>query len=275
MPDPIVLPVVETVVAPGVVDPAAVVVPPVPAVDPAAPAPARADWKDDRIRVLAGQKGELNSRIKELETELAKRAVPPAPGAIPPPAPGLDPADVESRVNARAEEIAAFKDFDRKCNDTAAAGKAKYPDFGAKVGALLTLVDRNDPQDAAKYNRFLEVAMETGAGPDLIHRLGGDLNEAQRVMGLSPLRMAVELTKIVAAPKPSQGDPNPMLDPDLDPHLPKPITPINSGPGGQLSTIAPDDKDRADMLTTAEWMRRRDQQLDDGKPGRFRSVSRS
>jgi hypothetical protein len=112
----------------------------------------------------------------------------------------------------------------------------------------------NDPQQANVYNSFLVAAIETGEGARIIHDLGGNLDEAARIMAMSPMRMAVELTKLSmrqAAPTTS---------------APRPIRPVGNNRSHNAG-INPDDPDRSDGLSTAEWMRRREQMIIDREGG--------
>lgn len=128
------------------------------------------------------------------------------------------------------------------------AGRTQYADFDVRVGKLVGLVDGNDPQAVANYNQFLSAALETGEASRLIHSLGGDLDEASRILGLTPIRMAVELTKMAARP-PSEMS-----------NAPRPLNPVGSQGVNNRATFGPDDPS-SDNLSTEEWMRRRNEQI--------------
>lgn len=216
------------------VDPAA----PAPKVEePAPPAPQpKEDWRDARIAQLTAQ----------LKAEREKKLEAPKPD--PNAEPRYTQAEVERLANERATRQAQINEFNNRCNNAAAEGRKAYADFDASVRELGRLVDRSDPQSQANYDAFLEQALETGEAPRLIYELGRDLNEASRVLGLSPTQRAMALTKLAL------GEPKVTSD------LPAPIKPVagkQSGPG----EISPDDAARADKLSSAEWHKRRAAQV--------------
>jgi len=209
----------------------------------AAPA-AKVDWRDRRI-------AQLTARLREAQQQA------PATGAVSeaapaPVAPAATPAaGTDAQIEARAQQIASVAEFNRQCDAAAAEGRAKFGTevFGSRVQSLQRLVDPGDQRSLAAFNTFLSSALETGEAPRLIHELGADLDEASRILSLPPAKMAVELTKRALA-KPVEEEPS---------GAPKPPTPIGNR-GVSHDAIAPDDPDRADRLSTAEWMRRREAQ---------------
>lgn len=150
-----------------------------------------------------------------------------------------------------ARDLSARQEFDRSCNETASAGRLAFPDFDSRVSSLRGLVNPNDPSEASSYNTFLTAAIDTGEGAKVLHTLGGDLNEAQRIMSLSPTKMAAELTRLAL-----RG-----IDDGGTSGAPRPIRPVQGGRQASHSQIAPDDPERADGLSTAEWMVRREAQV--------------
>jgi hypothetical protein len=117
------------------------------------------------------------------------------------------------------------------------------------VGKLVGLVDNSDPQGIAAYNAFLNAALETGEASKIIYVLGGDLNEASRILSLSPLKMAVELTKMSARPVQQHSA------------APRPINPAATNAQVARASTSPDDPG-SDHMSTEEWMRRRNEQID-------------
>lgn len=208
---------------------------PEPAAEPA-PAPTQ-DWRDRRI-------AQLTARLREEQRR--GQATPPADPAAPPASP--TEAEIERLVDERAAEQAAIRDFNRQCNEAAAIGREAFPDFDVRVGALKGLVSDGDPTDLMRYNQLLLAAIETGEAPTLLHRLGGNLNEAQRILEMSPIKMGIELARMAARPT---GEPS---------GAPRPIRPLSPGSGSH-DRIDPADADRSDRLSTAEWMRRREAQV--------------
>lgn len=207
---------------------------------------AGADWWQRRIDKLTAQK-------KALETEnAALKQGQPTPGQQPQPLPQPAGAgDFQSAVQAEAQRLAEAERFNVQCAEIANAGKAAYGDdqFNRSVSALVAMVDRSDPGEVQAYRGLIEAAIATGEAPRIIHLLGSDPNEAARIMVLPPARMGVELAKMAAA-KPDRtvsGAPRPASVP--------------RGSGGAAAphtAIDPTDPERADRLTTAEWMARRE-----------------
>jgi hypothetical protein len=158
--------------------------------------------------------------------------------------------DTQARIEARALELSRIQEFNRRCDETALAGRAAFgeQDFNGRINNLQKLVDHGDPTSINAYNSLLQAAIDTGEGPKVLHALGADLNEAQRLLGLPPTRMAVELARRAFSPQQQVS------------LAPKPITPLASR-GASHERIAPDDADRSDNLSTQEWMRRREAQL--------------
>lgn len=194
------------------------------------------DWRDDRIAVLT-------ARLAEAK----KAALPVEPKT--PAAAGTSEEEINRRVEAeaqtRAQVLAAQAAFNAEANGVVEKGRGEFTDFDERVTELRKL---QDPTSQVAYENMIRAAIETGEGPKLIHALGGDLNEASRIMGLSPTKMAVELTKIAV------GVPGKLSA------VPKPITPVG-GRTAPHTTIDPTDPTRADNLSTAEWMARRQAQL--------------
>lgn len=197
----------------------------------------KTDWKDRRI----AQQGE---RLRNLQREIEELK---SGGGKP-----LDPnADFERRVQEaayqQAQGIAAQQAFNARVNDAYQAGLKTFGDFDQKVAALKGVVDWSDPAQQQAYNQFLIASLETGEAPRLIHALGSDPSEASRVLALPAVRMAIELAKMASVESTQVSG------------APKPIIPITQTASNRTQ-IKPDDPDRADQLSTQEWIRRRNEQ---------------
>lgn len=221
---------------------------PVVASDPE-PAPAttpdskKPSWQAARLAKVTAQKAEL-------ERELARlKAGAPAtvPGTVPDPT-------FEARVREETQRLATQAEFNRRCDEAADKGKAQFPDFEARITQLTQLVDTQDQASQAAYSQFLQVALATGEAPRILHSLGGDLDEAARIMALPTAEQAVVMTRM-AMTQPPQAQVS---------GAPKPIRPVGAR-GPSHDPIDPGDKDRADKLSTAEWMSRREAQIGQGR----------
>lgn len=215
---------------------------------PITPAPREPDWRDRRI-------AELTHKLNEARRVPAAVAV--APQAASPPATGETQEAIDARVNLeaqrRAEAIAAQNDWNRQCNDVAAAGKAEFQDFDAKLAACQSVVNKNDRDEVQQFNEFLHAAIEAGQAHKLIHSLGENPGEVKRLMGLSGAKRVVELTRMAD----KLGTAAPVADPS---GAPKPITPLGSK-GLHYDGIKPDDKDNGTTLPIREWMKQREKQV--------------
>jgi hypothetical protein len=191
-----------------------------------------------------------------MRTELERlRAGQPAPNGVQQPrsADGRwqappDQIEIDRQIQERAQILASNQEFNRRCNEVAEVGRQAYADFDVAVNKLVGLVDNNDPQGVASYNQFLNAALETGEASRIIHALGSDLNEASRILSLNPVRMAVELTRMAARPVQELSG------------APRPINPAATAAQAARSSTSPDDPG-SDNMSTADWMRRREEQI--------------
>jgi|HubBroStandDraft_1064217.scaffolds.fasta_scaffold87009_2 hypothetical protein len=220
---------------------------PSPAVPEPEPEPVvvKPDWRNRRIDKLTAQ-------LNEARAKLASAPVPTPDPAGPAPVP---PEEFESRVTAEAERRAGEAEFNRQCAEVAESGKTSFGDteFNGRVVALVSTIDRSDPAEVSQYRSLIQAAIATGQAPKIIHTLGGDLNEASRVMALPPAQMGVELAKLaLGLGDNSTRAPNPLRVPRG-----------GSAAAAPHTAIDPTDPERADRLTTAEWMARREAQTKD------------
>lgn len=218
--------------------------------------PAR-DWRDRRIGEQQQRLRERNARIQELEAQLQQLSgQAPQPQGQPgqgqqygqPPSP-YGQGDIQRQINEAAAQMAATQEFTRRCNEVAEAGRRSYGNFDQRVQRLTGLVDANDTQQVRQYNDFLSACMETGQASRLIYELGGDLNEASRIMAMTPVKMAVELTRMSSRPGTESSN------------APRPLAPVASSAQSNRALIHPDDPEGADTLSIEEWMRRREEQI--------------
>lgn len=220
-----------------------------PADPPVEPTPAppveakKPDWRENEIARLRSQ----------LERERAKepKAADPKPAV----APAQPDADFESRVATAAEQRTQILAFNKACSDAAKSGRETYgEDFVSRLSEITSkLVDLKDPVSAMKYNLFLKDAIEAADGDSgvvakIVYELGGDLDEADRVMNLSPVKRGIELSKLSAREAKQISS------------APQPITPV-SARGDKHETIKPSDPTRSDTLSTASWMERRNAEV--------------
>jgi hypothetical protein len=216
-----------------------------PPVDPPAP-PAKPtkDWRDDRIDAITAKRREAENALRDAQAELA--ALKAGKQGDPTKSP-----EFNAEVARRAEAIAQQKSFDAACEAVTAEGRDSHPDFDAKAVELLKVGGdvAGDPQALRAYTSFINSMIETGKAAELIYELGSNLNEANRIFKLSPTKQAVELTKLALT----------KVEPVSQ--AKKPITPLGRQNANTQGDIDPGDVSKADTLTTAEWMRRREAQV--------------
>lgn len=208
--------------------------------DSSAPDPASA-WKAKKFDKTYAQ---LQEARKQLEEERKKHA---AAAPDDPNAPRL----TEEEVNRRANEIAAQADFTRRCNEVAAQARKNFGDFDTKLNSFRQLVDANDPTEVSAYMTVLSAALETGDAGRLLYELGGDQNQAMKMLELanSPVKLGIEMAKMAA--KKSEPEPS---------DAPPPIKPVG-GRTEPTGEIQPDDPARADKLSKKAWFERREKQI--------------
>lgn len=199
----------------------------------------------------------LTAEKRQLEAAVAAKQ---QGGAAPT---STDDAAMEAKVNALADakaqqiavQIAAQRNFDERCETVVNDGRTAYADFNDSIKTLKEVADLDNPIDAAKYTAFIDAIIETGDGPRLIHELASDPSEAERIFKLSPVKQGIALAKLAAMEAPASTA------------APKPITPVGNRAGSRIP-ITPDDVGRADNLSTAEWMARRNQQVEEQRKTR-------
>lgn len=166
-----------------------------------------------------------------------------------------DPADdaaISARIDAlaqtKAEVLTAQRAFDARCLEVVEQGKKTFADFDNSVKELIQIADMSNAKEAAQYTSFIDAIIETGEGARLIHDLASDPAEAERIFKLSPVKQGMALAKLAS------------VETEPVSNAPKPIVPIGNRAGTRIP-IDPRDVARADTLSTAEWISRRNQQV--------------
>lgn len=152
---------------------------------------------------------------------------------------------LKEKIESAAAALAAQREFDRRCEEVVKEGKGAFEDFESRAKVLQEVAgDLRDSANATRYATFIDAIIETGDGARLIYALAGDLEDAERIYKLSPVKQGIELAKLALA-KPAEVS-----------RAPKPITAIGSRAASH-TRIDPSDVARSDTLSTAEWMTRR------------------
>lgn len=203
----------------------------------------KTDWRDKKI-------AKLTARLKESQQK-------PAAVETPDPAAAAATAPTDQFNKMVAQEAAKQRqaeDFTKQCDNEAKAGMELYGanEFKERLGNLLQLIDQDNVEEATNYYRFLNAALETGKAKDIIFQLGDDLEEAEKIFSMNDVKMGVKLARMadsIEAPAPETVS-----------GAAKPITTVG-GRSGDRNPIDPADA-RGDQLSTAEWMKRRNAQVD-------------
>lgn len=232
------------------VDPA-IEAPPV-APTPEPPPPPKEDWRDRRIGQLTARNAEKERKIAELEAKLAEKG---QGGGAPPTVPALDEAEFNRRVELAAQERvrtqSQIERYNAQCNKCVSDGREAYgeAEFNGAINSVLKHVDQNDAASMTQYSTMLNAAFATEKAPHIVKYLGDHPEEAARILDLEPVQMAVEVAKLTGKIKEAPAT-----------AAPRPIKPLQGKPSAHAD-VHPDDKDNADALDTAEWMRRRNAQV--------------
>jgi len=142
------------------------------------------DWVQRRIDQLTREKHEEKRQREALEAQLRQYQ---QPDQTQQPQKAMTADDIRTE----AKRLVQQERFDEACNKTFEAGKKDFPDFEQSLRTFGMLGGAS--QD------FLEAVTAMDAGHKVIHHLGGNPDEAERLLSLPPMRMAMELTRIEAS----------------------------------------------------------------------------
>ncbi len=98
----------------------------------------------------------------------------------------------QQQIEQRAAEIVAQRAFNEACNKVADEGTKAYEDFGDAISVLNSGygdIIQTKPE-------FLQTITELPNGKDVYYKLGKDPKEAERILALPPIKMALELGKL-------------------------------------------------------------------------------
>jgi hypothetical protein len=254
---------------PAPVEPAAVT-------DPAAPPVTPADnkttpeWAQKRINDLTARRYEAErlaeaaeakaknaeARAAALLEQIAKTPAATTPAAAPAPAPvPLAEDEIEKRALVKAQAIAQANKFNETCNTIVDTGKKEYKDWDDAVKNLTMVGAIGDPTKVSP--EFLETVVELKNPHQILHHLGMNPEEAAKIAGMAPKKMALELARVEASLLNKPVEKTPVSG------APAPVIPINGK--GAVGAVALDDPN-----TSAEdWYALRAKQIEERK-GRYR-----
>lgn len=112
------------------------------------------------------------------------------------------------RIRSELQQQSAAEQFNAACNRTFEAGTKKFTDFTDARDALVDL-------DIGSKPAFLEAITDLPNGADVFYQLGKNPEEAERILALPPIKMAIEITRLgekaaKPAPKKTSSAPPPV-----------------------------------------------------------------
>lgn len=156
------------------------------------PRDARIRQQNARIGVEARGREAAEARLAEYE----RRVAPPAEGAQ---SAVRTQADYDKDVRQAAERLATEQTFAAACNKIADAGAAEFKDdFTPTMTSLWNVVDGfDDKGDLTPHGRGLIEAVQEADNPaGVLYHLGKNLNEAQRIAGMTPAKMGAAIARL-------------------------------------------------------------------------------
>lgn len=100
----------------------------------------------------------------------------------------LSEAEIEKRANQKALQIAAKKEFDKKCNVAHDNGIEEFDDFEESIKTLSSM--------GVMTNDFLDIVTDLDNSHKILHYLGQNPEEADRIQSLSPAKRIAALIKL-------------------------------------------------------------------------------
>lgn len=183
---------------------------------------------EKRIARLAFEAREQRKIAKAATEELARLRgqAPPLP----------QDQELDARVEARARQIATEQAYNATAQAIYDQGVKEFgTDFDKKLANFGAAGIAISPE-------FIEAASAAGDAHKIFHYLGRNIDEAERIAGLPPHRMGVELAKIAAKPATVKAQSK----------APAPIKPIS----GKAKAEQSDDE-----MDIGEYMRREDEKM--------------
>lgn len=243
---------------------------PKPSTEPEEPADGEEvpEWLQKRINKEVKKRFEIDRELRAAKEDLAKaerlrdealaRAAKKTGDEDPDAEPkaGLTQEELDALVNERARELTAINRFNESCNQVAAAGKTEYTDWddALKNLSLVGAIGKDATPE------FLETAIELKDPHKVLHFLGTNLEEAERIVKLPPKRMALELARVEAKVNAAPVVTATVVPPVIVPvsKAPAPVIPVTN-PAAAAGPLSLDDPN----LSTEDFMALRAKQQDE------------
>ena len=209
--------------------------------------PKQTPWFQRRIDDLTRERWNERRRAEAAESELARvrgavgGEVKPEGEAQQPTGKTYTEAEVRAITQTEARRLATQEaqniSFNNECNRVYGEGKEQFADFDDRLRAFQPLGGLNP--------NIIAAALETGKAAEVLHTLGGNLDEAARIFSLPPIKQVAELVKLAH----SLGGVKAVSK------APAPITPKIGGSGKGTPNL------EDPSLSTEEWMKLRNKAL--------------
>ena len=194
----------------------------------------------------AREKAENEAKeLREVVARLSGTATGNTDGHTNPPAqPAIRPDDIEALVEKRASEKAALESFNAACNRVADQGAKEFTDFASARDTLNSAYG----ETIQRRPEFLEAVVTVPDGHKVFYHLGKNPQEAERILNMAPIPMAMEIGRIAAT-----------LSKPVDRAIssaPSPIRGVVNGSVRKEATL--DDED----IPIEQWMELREKDLE-------------
>ena len=158
--------------------------------------------------------------------------------------------EIEKRAAQKAIQIANQESFNRACNSIVEHGEKEFKDWdnSLKNLTLVGAIGENANME------FLETAIELKEPHKILHYLGKNLEEAERITRLPAKKMAMEMARIEA----QLNAPTPAVVTPIS-NAPAPVVPV----GGTAKAPTGDINDP--NITSAQWYALRAKQVEERK----------
>jgi hypothetical protein len=192
-----------------------------------------------RLDTLTREKYEARRQVEELQQrfEQMQRAQRPAD-------------DPEERAYQRYTAEQGQRAFNEACNAVAAKGREEFPDFDDAISTLIKVGYGQPNADGSPSPGFraVEAIASLPDGHRVYRELASDLDNAVRILKLSPIAMAAELGRMSRVVEPQSlppAQPAPAVT-----RAPEPLRSIGGTSGGSQVPL--------EKASWAEFIRRRD-----------------
>jgi hypothetical protein len=174
------------------------------------PQPQKAPWYNRRIAEEAERRRRAEQELAELRARMEQQPE------------GQPPAqDIDRLVEAKARQIAEQQVLQQKAAQVYQAGKQAFGDYDTAVQTLSSAMG-----EAVQRPEFLDTVFDLPNGHAVIHHLGTDLEAANEILSLPPLKMARRLEKLADALEAKKTVPRPVNA------APEPIRPVGASTSG-------------------------------------------